>query len=105
MKYEAVFFHPAGDFVTDFKADTKQEIWERISDMGSRWIFYPIPVIISTNGKNITDCIIVDVPDGLEYMERHKVKTLQKMLIKEWDTRPQEICDMLNDGTPLCVIY
>ena len=105
MKYRAVLFHPSGDYVTDFPSDNKQEIWENLCDMGSKWIFYPIPVIISDTHRNTLDCRIVDMAEGMEYMKRKKLKTFQSLLKKEWDIRPQEICDDLNSGFPLSVIY
>ena len=41
--YQAILFHPEGDYVTDFTGRaTVQEVWEEIAEMGSRWIFYPL---------------------------------------------------------------
>ena len=105
MKYKAILFHPAGDYVTDFPANTKEEVWDMVSNSGSRWIFYPIPFVISNSDTRYDDAIIVSCPEGMEYMKRKKVKTLVKVLQKEWDTRPQDICDALNDGYPLYAIY
>lgn len=39
MNYKATLFHPEGDSVTDFRRDTKEEVWNEVANMGSRWIF------------------------------------------------------------------
>jgi len=44
--YSAVLFAPDGENVRDFRGHNDiDEVWELISDMGSRWIFYPIPFV------------------------------------------------------------
>lgn len=40
--------------------DTVREAWERNDDMGSRWCFYPIRVVI-----NASDNMISSVADGI----------------------------------------
>ena len=96
--YIAILFHPEGDFVTDFRSETKQDVWEKISDMGSKWIFYHIPFIG-------TDKTIVDTPEGLEFLNGKSIKTVQNFFKKEWKTRKEEICEGINKGFPLQFIY
>jgi len=96
--YKAILFHPEGDYVIDFKSETIQDVWDRVCDMGSRWIFYPISFVS-------TDKVIVDTPEGLEFLKRKHIKTVAKFLNDEWEKRADEICDMLNDGYPLNIIY
>ena len=98
LKYRALLFHPEGDYVTDFRSTTKQDVWERIADMGSRWIFYPIPFVA-------TDKTIVDVPDGLEHLKGKRIKTVQNYLKNYWKHEAEFICASLNKGAPLEVIY
>ena len=97
--YKAILFHPEGDFVTDFRnSKTVQDVWEGINNMGSRWIFYPIPFVA-------TDKTIVDAPDGLEFLKRKRIETVKSFLNEEWKLRADEICEMLNNGMPLETIY
>lgn len=99
MKYRAILFHPEGDYVTDFNdRETKQDVWECIADMGSRWIFYPIPFVA-------TDKTIVDVPDGLEHLKGKRIKTVQKYLNEYWEAEKDSICFYFNEGAPLSFIY
>lgn len=49
--YKAVLFAPDGDWVTDFKGDTKDEIIEQLANRGSRWYFYPFEGIILDKGR------------------------------------------------------
>lgn len=98
MKYNAILFHPEGDFVTDFKSDSKQDIWEKISDMGNRWIFYPIPFVA-------TKKTIVDAPDGLDHLRGKRIKTVQKYLKNQWKDNEEEILEVINNGYPLSLIY
>jgi hypothetical protein len=101
MSYKALLFHPEGDNVTDFRGRaTKQEVWAEIGEMGSKWIFYPIPVIVTDGGK-----VVVDAPDGLKFFIGKRVKTLRALLKAEWDERKDEICLIINEGLPLSHVY
>ena len=97
--YQAVLFAPDGIFVTDFRdREDKQEVWEEIAEMGSRWIFYPIPFVA-------TDKTIVDAPEGMEYLIGKRIKTAAKFLADCYKDNEHDICDQLNDGIPLSMIY
>lgn len=100
--YQAILFHPEGDYVTDFReSETKQDVWDRVADMGSRWIFYPIIFVA-------TDKTVVDTPEGLEHLKGKRIKTVQAHIKEVWDQseeRRQEICDSINAGEPLNLIY
>ena len=98
-KYQAVLFHPEGDYVSDFHySDTKQQVWDSICDMGSRWILYPIPFVT-------TEKTVVDAPDGLEWMKGKRIKTVAKYLNQQWVKRADDICNLINNGAPLHHIY
>ena len=96
--YKATLFHPQGDSVTDFKRTSIESVWNAVSDMGSRWIFYPIAFVT-------TDKTVVDAPEGLEFLKGKRIKTVQKFLESAWNERAKDICDALNHGAPLCCIY
>jgi len=97
--YKALLFHPEGDKVTDFaNSKTKQEVWNAINNMGSRWVFYPLPFVA-------TDKTIVDAPNGLEFLKGKRISTVVKFLKTQWSEKSDEICDGINAGIPLELIY
>ena len=54
MKYKAVLFAPDGDWITDCKGDTKDEVIEAMANLGSRWYFYPIALGIILDKGSLT---------------------------------------------------
>lgn len=97
--YKALLFHPEGDFVTDFTdKETKQDVWECINDMGSRWIFYPLPFVA-------TDKTIVDAVEGLEFLIGKRITTAKKYLSEQWAKNADGICNAINEGLPLYFVY
>jgi hypothetical protein len=98
-KYRATLFHPEGDFISDFHRDTIDEVWDAISDAGSKWFFYPIPFVT-------TKTSIVSLPFACpDWMKRKHIKTIQKYLRHQWAMREEEITNMINEGYPLILIY
>jgi hypothetical protein len=90
--YQAVLFAPDGAFVTDFRErETKQDVWNEINEMGSRWIFYPICFVG-------TDTTIVDAPEGLEYLIGRRIKTVKNILAS---CDQDNLCEHINNGWPL----
>lgn len=66
--YKAILFARDGDWVTDFSESSKEEVYARIYNMGSRWYFYPVVFLIKDHGNFTTDKQrIVDVPDDPIY--------------------------------------
>jgi len=96
--YQAILFHPDGDYVTDFKRNSVLEVQHEISEMGSRWFFYPIAFVG-------TDKTIVDAPEGLEWMKRRRIKTIQNFFSSTWPNKKDEICEVINNGLPLFLVY
>jgi len=97
--YKAILFHPQGDFVTDFTdRNDKQDVWNEVAEMGSRWIFYPIPFVA-------TDKTIVDCPEGLEFLKGKRIKSVIKFFKETWEHNSEQICEDLNDGLPLHYVY
>jgi len=97
--YKAILFHPEGDFVTDFTGrENIQDVWEEVAEMGSRWIFYPLCFVG-------TDKTIVDTPNGMEFLKGKRIKTVKKYLQNEWVKNADEICNTINEGLPLQMVY
>lgn len=60
-KYHVELYAPDGDKVTDFRdSETVEDAWESVNNMGSRWYFYPYPVVIETNSDTIAG--VIDSP-------------------------------------------
>jgi len=49
-KYKAILFAPDGDWVTDYRGDTKEEVINQLANRGSCWHFYPYEAIILDKG-------------------------------------------------------
>jgi hypothetical protein len=90
--YKAVLFAPDGEYVTDFSGRKNiEDVWSMVADMGSRWIFYPIPFVT-------TDKTIVGTIEGLEHLKGKRIETVKKILA---NTNQKLLCDYLNNGWPL----
>ena len=48
MSYQLICLSPDGDSVTEGTFPTVDDAWSRNDNMGSRWFFYPIRVVIKT---------------------------------------------------------
>lgn len=90
--YQAVLFAPDGEYVTDFRdREEKEEVWNEINDMGSRWIFYPIPFVA-------TDKTIVSTPEGLEHLRGKRISTVVQVLAS---ADQDALCKYINNGWPI----
>jgi hypothetical protein len=66
-----LFSHDGESCVTDFNGSTNvQRVWDNIENMGSKWVFYPIPFVFSETTNKV-----VGVPDCFEF----DTKTLKGM--------------------------
>ena len=63
-----------GDYVTECKNLTIEELWEHSNNIGSKWFFFPFHFITTTANKTI-----VDTPIGLEWLKGKRVKTVSKI--------------------------
>lgn len=87
MSYQLICISPDGDCVREGTFNTKDEAWKRNNDMGSRWFFYPIRVLIATTK-------IVDVGDewfelmggSSFYLPQYKNRNLSTLIsdLKVW---------------------
>lgn len=92
MSIHLVCIAPDGEFVTEGRNFTSvDEAWKRYNEMGSRWIFYPIPVV--TNGDKI-----LAVPHGC--MDEWIGQSLSTFL-KAIKLFPTEVSLYLEGKTPL----
>jgi len=79
--YKAIFFAPDGDMVHDFPRDTIEEVEDAIANVGSRWIFYPFPVVIVDHGSRTTDSQrIVKACEPYEWAEGKALRTFGRWL-------------------------
>ena len=83
-KYKAILFSTDGEFVTDYKGQTKEEVWELVNNGGSRWFFYPLVFCC-------TDKTIVETPHGFEEFKNKRITTVKKYITENCD----EICGRL----------
>jgi hypothetical protein len=97
--YRAALFAPDGEYVTDYAAPTIAEVWDRHDNGGSRWYFYPFPVIVTDRPRGtIADTQrIVDAPDALRIVKGKTLRTFARMLASLTDTDRAA----LYDGIPL----
>ncbi len=86
--YKAVLFAPDGDWVTDCKGDTLEEVYEALGDLGSRWYFYPYShFIIRDNGAYTTSRQrIVAACEPLEFLQGRAISTVSRFLNEQDDS-------------------
>ena len=89
-KYMARLFAPDGESVTDCYSDTVDGVWEQVNDMGSRWFFYPIPVVVRY-GSNKSTGRIVAVCDGLEHWQGRTCRAFSKSLERATKDMPDTV--------------
>jgi hypothetical protein len=92
-KYKAVLFAPDGDWVTDYReSDTVDEVWQRLADQGSRWIFYPFgAVIVDHGGSTSGSQRIVDTCWPLKGIKGLAIKTVKRELAKLTDEQREAL--------------
>ena len=80
-KYQAILFASDGQFVTDYRDKTKEEVIDCLNNQGSRWYFYPFHAVIVYNGRaKYSRQTLVDVAEPFEFMKGKQVKTFQKFI-------------------------
>ena len=100
MKREKLAIHciaPDGEYVTEGRdfPDT-DTAWQRVNDMGSRWFFYPIPVVTSTGPA----AIIRDVPEG---MPKEWIGKRFAALLLAIAADPDDSLAYANGDAPFCI--
>jgi hypothetical protein len=105
-RYTLLCFAPDGASVREGQWDTIQAVWERASDMGSRWFFYPICVVAGAAGHkpfsgDARRARIVDVPHG---MPREWVGKTVGKLSDTLKANAQHAADYCNGRCPLEIL-
>ncbi len=75
--YKAVLFAPDGDWVTDFRGSpTIAAVEESLSEMGSRWIFYPFEFVAKDNNAGWSSGLeeIVSCPNDDYFLTGRTIK-------------------------------
>ena len=80
--YKAILFSLDGEWVTDHKRKTIQEVNDAISDQGSKWIFYPIVAVIVDHGLVTSNQRFVDVSDELMWWKNRTIRALVRDIRK-----------------------
>ena len=74
--FTSVQFSPDGkDYITDYDCDSAEEVWENVNDQGSRWIFYPLPVVVNKQGGKRRR--IISACDGFDMLEGRTIQQAQ----------------------------
>lgn len=76
MGYRAVLFAPDGGYVTDYPRDTVEAVWDAVSDGGSRWFFYPLPVVVCDRGMTTPRQRVIDTPRELSQWRGRSLATI-----------------------------
>lgn len=86
-RYKAVLFSPDGDWVTDCRGETIEEVFERLGDLGSRWYFYPYThFIIRDRGAMTTNTQrIVAAHEPFDEFKGRTIHTVSKFLATQDD--------------------
>lgn len=90
---------PDGKSVREGEFPGVAAAWERSSDMGSRWYFYPTHVVTGPT-RNTNRARILAVPHGMP--DEWKGKTLGT-LKKAFAADPEGACDYCEGLAPFCV--
>jgi hypothetical protein len=68
--YQSLQVSPDGkDYITDHARPTVADVWDAVSDQGSRWYFYPIPFVVTAGNAGIYRKRIIGAPDGFRHLE------------------------------------
>ena len=97
--YCALLFAPDGDYVIDcLETKTKGEVWEKISEFGSRWFFYPVPFVA-------TKKTIVETSEGWDRLKGKRVKTVKRFFKEASERCPDLLDDVLMGFLPPEVLF
>lgn len=82
--YRSVQFSVSGNkWVFDHEQKKSvSDVWECLSDQGSKWIFYPVPFVIrgEHGNTNFKTRRIVSACDGLQFLEGKTIETARRFI-------------------------
>jgi hypothetical protein len=92
-EYMGLLVASDGSYVTDYQSNSVVEVWEKDSNSGSRWFFYPFHFVIRYKGGHnhwrVDDnARIVDAPDyppQLHDLKGKTIKTARQFIIDNID--------------------
>lgn len=90
---------PDGAIVTEGHFPTIEAAWQRSSDMGSRWFFYPIHLVTGSTCTAKRARILAE-PSGMP--DQWKGKTVGRLALAV-KANPEITEGYCNEGTPFCV--
>lgn len=81
--YKAILFALNGDWVTDCLGQTKEEVWDKVADLGSKWYFYPqVAIIKDYGGCTLSSQRICEVyteyDSSMEWAKGKSIKTVSR---------------------------
>ena len=95
-KYKAVLFAPDGDWVTDYKDNTKEDVIDQLANRGSHWYFYPFEgIILNKGGATSPYQRLVDIAPNMPWMVGLSIKAVGKWLAS---LSEEELLAMLEGG-------
>ena len=81
-RYKSAQFAPDGDWITDYRESASpEEVMRRVADQGSRWFFYPFPVVIIDHGPvTVERQRIIDAAEPFEAFRGKTLRTFGRWL-------------------------
>ena len=95
-KYKAVLFAPDGNWVTDFKGNTKEDVIDQLAHKGSYWFFYILEGIILNKGHTTHNQRLISLtPNMPQEFVGKSIKTISRWL---GSLSEEELLVMLDGG-------
>ena len=96
-RYKAVLFAPDGDWVTDYKGNTKEDVIDQLANRGSHWFFYQFEgIILNKGGATSPYQRLVDIaPNMPRMLVGLSIKAVSKWLAS---LSEEELLTMLEGG-------
>ena len=74
-KYVGLLVAPDGDFITDYKSESVEEVERKLADRGSCWFFYPFEAVIKISKTPIRERRIISICEPFEEFRGKKVQS------------------------------
>lgn len=85
-RYQSIQFSPDGkDYILDYNEATKEKVWHRVNDQGSKWFFYPLPFLITAGNTGIERKRIIEAPDAFQHLEGMSVAAAARAIADDRD--------------------
>ena len=94
--YKSLLFSPDGNWVTDCKGKSIEEVRDRVSDLGSRWFFYPIQLFVIEDKGSFTreSQKIIEAGEPFEFLKGKSIKTARRYFAKEYKKKREEVLNV-----------